>query len=73
MFCVFQSISAVGISTAWYASIYPFLTNTRIFDRAEEAMNLADAGMPIDLSWLSDQSIPLFFSFMGLQILHETG
>eukprot|EP00956_Cyclotella_meneghiniana_P033018 scaffold92765_cov67-Cyclotella_meneghiniana.AAC.5 len=65
-------ISAIGISTAWYASIYPFLTNTKIFDRAEEAMNLADAGMPVDLSWLSDQSIPLFFSFMGLQILHET-
>jgi len=37
-------ITAVGISTTWYASIYPFLTNTKLYDRAEEAMNLADAG-----------------------------
>jgi hypothetical protein len=37
-------ISAVGIATTWYASIYPFLTNSKLLDRAEEAMNLADAG-----------------------------
>ena len=30
-----------------------------------------DAGMPSDLSWLSELSIPLFLSFMGLQISHE--
>jgi hypothetical protein len=65
------SITSVGIATTWYASIYPFLTNTKLFDRAEEAMNLADAGMPVDLSWLSEESIPLFFSFMTLQFLHE--
>lgn len=34
-------------------------------------MALSDAGMPVDLSWLSDESIPLFFSFMALQFLHE--
>jgi membrane-associated protease RseP (regulator of RpoE activity) len=28
--------------------------------------------MPADLSWLSDECIPLFFAFMGLQLLHET-
>eukprot|EP00804_Cyclotella_cryptica_P008925 CCRYP_012045-RB/>CCRYP_012045-RB protein AED:0.03 eAED:0.03 QI:274/1/1/1/0.83/0.71/7/2545/865 len=64
-------ISAVGISTTWYASIYPFLTNTKLFDRAEEAMTLADAGMRVDLSWLSDKSIPLFLAFMALQTTHE--
>lgn len=28
--------------------------------------------MPVDLSWLSDKSIPLFFAFMALQAIHET-
>lgn len=36
-------------------------------------MSLSDAGMPADLSWLSDESIPLFFSFMALQLVHEMG
>jgi len=30
------------------------------------------SGMPVDLSWLSDESIPLFFAFVGLQLLHES-
>ena len=51
-------ISAVGIATAWYGSIYPFLANSKLLDRATEAMELSDAGMPTDLSWLSDMSIP---------------
>jgi len=64
-------LSSVGIATAWYGSIYPFLANSKLLDRATEAMNMADAGMPTDMSWLSEMSIPLFLSFMGLQISHE--
>jgi len=37
-------ISATGIATAWYASIYPFLANSKLLDRATEAMELSDAG-----------------------------
>lgn len=65
------AISAFGIATAWYGSIYPFLANPRLLDRATEVMELADAGMPTDLAWLSDMSIPLFSSFMALQLVHE--
>ena len=64
-------ISSFGIATAWYGSIYPFLANPKLMDRATESMALADAGMPTDLSWLSEFSIPLFLSFMALQLTHE--
>lgn len=64
-------ISAFGIATSWYGSIYPFLVNPKLLDRATEAMELADAGMPTDLSWLSEMSIPLFISFMAMQLIHE--
>ena len=65
------AISAFGIATCWYGSIYPFLANSKLLDKATEAMELADAGMPTDLSWLSEMSIPLFLSFMALQASHE--
>jgi Zn-dependent protease len=68
---VYFRISATGIATAWYASIYPFLANSKLLDRATEAMELSDAGMPVDLSWLSEKSIPLFLTFMALQVTHE--
>lgn len=65
------AISAFGIATVWYGSIYPFLANPKLLDRATEVMELADAGMPTDLSWLSEMSIPLFSTFMALQLVHE--
>lgn len=65
------AISSIGIATAWYGSIYPFLANPKLLDRATDAMDLADAGMSTDLSWLSEMSIPLFVSFMALQVTHE--
>ena len=64
-------ISALGIATCWYGSIYPFLSNSKLLDKATEAMELSDAGMPVDLSWLSDMSIPLFLTFIALQVCHE--
>jgi len=65
------AISSIGIATAWYGSIAPFLANSKLLDRATETMELADAGMPSDLSWLSEMSIPLFVSFFALQLTHE--
>ena len=38
-------VSSLGIATTWYGAIYPFLINTKLFDKAQEAMTLADAGM----------------------------
>ena len=64
-------ITALGIATTWYGSIYPFLSNSKLLEKANEAMELSDAGMPVDLSWLSDMSIPLFLTFIALQVTHE--
>eukprot|EP00984_Skeletonema_dohrnii_P037276 scaffold39173_cov133-Skeletonema_dohrnii-CCMP3373.AAC.2 len=64
-------ITALGIATTWYGSIYPFLSNSKLLDKANEAMDLSDAGMPVDMSWLSDMSIPLFLTFIALQLVHE--
>ena len=64
-------ISALGIATTWYGSIYPFLSNSKLLEKATEAMELSDAGMPVDLSWLSEMSIPLFLTFIALQASHE--
>lgn len=64
-------ITALGIATTWYGSIYPFLSNSNLLDKANEAMDLSDAGMPVDMSWLSDMSIPLFLTFIALQLVHE--
>mmetsp|Transcript_17552 Transcript_17552/g.37963 ORF Transcript_17552/g.37963 Transcript_17552/m.37963 type:complete len:917 (+) Transcript_17552:50-2800(+) len=65
------AISGIGIATAWYGSIAPFLANSKLLDRATAAMELADAGMPTDLSWLTEMSVPLFLSFFALQLTHE--
>ncbi|KAK1744814.1 zinc metalloprotease (family M50) [Skeletonema marinoi] len=43
----------------------------QLLDKANEAMDLSDAGMPVDMSWLSDMSIPLFLTFIALQLVHE--
>jgi membrane-associated protease RseP (regulator of RpoE activity) len=65
--------SALGIATSWYLSIYPFLLNPTFMKRAEEQVALADASMAYDLTWLTDLSIPLFATFLGLQLAHEAG
>ncbi|KAL7474362.1 hypothetical protein ACHAW6_000337 [Cyclotella cf. meneghiniana] len=47
-----------------------FLSKTKLFEQAEEAMTLADAGIRIDLSWLSDKSFSHFLAFTALQTTH---
>lgn len=65
------AITSLGIATAWYGSLAPFLANAKVMDRATAAMELADAGMPVDLAWLTDLSVPLFLAYMALQLSHE--
>jgi len=66
-------VSGLGFATSWYLSIYPFLLNPALSQRVEEQLAVADAGMTYDLEWLTDLSVPLFFCYLGIQILHEIG
>ena len=66
-------VSACGIATSWYLSIFPFLFNDELSKRVDEQVSLADASMAYDLSWLTDLSFPLFATFMGIQLTHEVG
>jgi hypothetical protein len=66
-------VSAIGLATSWYLSIYPFLFNPKIAARVDEQLALADANMVPDLAWLTDLSVPLFATFIGIQLLHELG
>jgi hypothetical protein len=66
-----SAVSALGIATSWYLSIYPFLLNPALSQRVEQDLALVDANMSPDLSWLTDLSIPLFYTFFGIQLLHD--
>lgn len=63
--------SILGIATSWYLSIYPFLLNEGIGKRVDQELGLLEANLQPDLSWLTDLSVPLFASFVGLQLVHE--
>ena len=65
--------SGFGLASCWYLSLYPFLLNPTLAARVDEELALVDAGMTPDLSWLTDLSIPLFATFVGIQIFHEMG
>lgn len=70
---LYSAVSSFGIASSWYLSIYPFLLNPDLMKRAEEQMSLADSNMAYDLTWLTDLSLPLFLTFMGIQLTHEIG
>ena len=55
-------VSSLGIATAWYGSIYPFLINTKLFDKAQEAMTLADSGMSTGKRSLSPPIVTVFLN-----------
>jgi hypothetical protein len=63
--------SAFGLATSWYLSLYPFLLNPAIAKRVEDQLALADASMAYNLDWLTELSVPLFVSFLGIQLSHE--
>ena len=63
--------SALGLATSWYLSVYPFLLNQQIANRIDADLQLVEANLQPDLSYLTDLSIPLFFSFIGIQLAHE--
>jgi hypothetical protein len=63
--------SALALATSWYLSISPFLLNPTLAKRIEDQLAIADTGMAYDLEWLTDLSIPLFLTFIAIQIAHE--
>jgi hypothetical protein len=63
--------SILGIASSWYLSIYPFLLNEGISKRVDQELELLEANLQPDLTWLTDLSFPLFVTFMGLQFVHE--
>jgi hypothetical protein len=65
--------SGLGVATSWYLSIYPFLLNPALMKQAEEQLALADASMAYDMGWLTDLSVPMFVTFISLQLIHELG
>ena len=64
-------VSGLGLATSWYLSIFPFLLNPAIATRVDEQLALADASMTPDLAFLTDLSLPLFTTFLGIQLVHE--
>ncbi|KAL3914302.1 MAG: hypothetical protein SGILL_006157, partial [Bacillariaceae sp.] len=65
--------SILGIATSWYLSIYPFLLNDGIGQRVDQELQLLEANLQPDLTWLTDLSFPLFVTFIALQLVHEIG
>lgn len=66
-------VTGLGIATSWYLSIIPFMLNPAIAARVDEQMAIAEANMIPDLAWLTDLSVPLFGTFLGIQLIHELG
>ena len=64
-------VSGFGLATTWYLSIFPFLLNPAVATRVDEQLALADAGMTPDLAFLTDLSVPLFATFVAIQLVHE--
>ena len=64
-------ISAVALGTVWYNAFVPYLLNDKYMKLADEQLALADASMPANLDFLSDLSTPLFFTCIGIQVIHE--
>lgn len=63
--------SILGLATAWYLSVYPFLLNDQIAGRIDADLQLLEGNLQPDMSYLTDLSLPLFLTFMGLQLVHE--
>jgi hypothetical protein len=64
-------VSAFGLASTWYLAVYPFLLNPTLAKRIEEQIELANSNMAFDLDFLTDMSVPLFYTFIGLQIIGE--
>lgn len=64
-------VTAVGVATIWYSSIYPFLVNEKLMNRVNDAMDLSSVGGQADMAWLTDMTIPMFATFLVLQLVHE--
>lgn len=66
-----STVTALGIATSWYLSLYPFLLNPALSKRVDEQLAIADANMTPDLAFLTDLSLPLFTTFISIMAVHE--
>jgi len=65
--------SIVGLATSWYLAVYPYLLNDQIASKVDADLKLVEANLQPDMSYLTDLTVPLFLSFIGLQLVHEAG
>jgi membrane-associated protease RseP (regulator of RpoE activity) len=49
------------------------LLNDGIGKRVDQELELLEANLQPDLTWLTDLSFPLFLTFVALQLVHEAG
>eukprot|EP00542_Grammatophora_oceanica_P000401 CAMPEP_0194058534 /NCGR_PEP_ID=MMETSP0009_2-20130614/66531_1 /TAXON_ID=210454 /ORGANISM="Grammatophora oceanica, Strain CCMP 410" /LENGTH=97 /DNA_ID=CAMNT_0038708721 /DNA_START=48 /DNA_END=338 /DNA_ORIENTATION=+ len=62
---VLKTVStSFGLAGMWYLSVYPFLFNSQLAERIDEQVQYANSGMPTDMSFLTDLSVPLFVTFL---------
>lgn len=64
--------TGIGIGSTYFFSIFPFTFNEMINRKVDAVIALGQGG-PQDLSFLTDLSEPLFFSFLGIVAVHELG
>jgi len=65
--------SIIGLATSWYLAVYPYLLNDQVASKVDADLKLLEANLQPDMSYLTDLSVPLFLSFIGLQLVHEAG
>jgi len=53
--------------------VYPYLLNDQIASKVDADLKLVEANLQPDMSYLTDLTVPLFLSFIGLQLVHEAG
>jgi len=68
---LYSLVTATGLATSWYLSLFPFVLNNDVARRLDDALSFG-SGVE-DLDWLTDQSVPLFLAFLALQVVHEVG
>jgi len=68
---VLVGVSSTAVASAWYTALYPFLINPDVLKRAEEQLDLANAGMEYNLDWLTGEAIPLYAAFVAAVAAHE--
>lgn len=66
-------VTASSVISIWYLANFPFFVNPVMYKRLEDDLSLVDSGITPDLSYLVEASMPLFITFVAIQIIHELG